>query len=688
MKRLKLGFFLTLIHATLFAQTFQMEKQEFRSSGVTEFISEYEIYNLDLQSLSRSLTQTNGSDIALISDDFSLEMQLVTNDLLGEDFKIRALRASGEEILSYNDQHTYIAYLENDPSIGYRFFVSDNFIQGKFSSKGKTYRIESINNYEKGIDRNTVVIYDVENRKDNDASGWCEDIHEGEHDHDDHNESQHGEITTTNRSMGCVSLGVSVAMDYLMFVDQGETLEGAMQFAISVLNDVEGDFDTQFDDQVEFYISELLVSCCEDCDPWSSTVNIFEFYQSFRDWAMYDSGFDNAYNFATIWTDRVFDTGAVGVASSNGVCNLNKYNAVRKFSTNPDKLRVMLSHEIGHGFGANHNYTQGGDCSPPGRDRMIMDPTVNPAAVTWSTGEEVCAINSVATINNKIASSDCFVSCGANPCDVVMNLVVTSQFSNYAEVSWEGSAGEYQIMLREEVTETLLLDETITGDPTIAFDADLLEALTNYVVIVRSVCGTDASDYKSALFRTTDLEFFLPIELLSFTGKEREGMVTLDWSTASEINNEYFEILRSNDGMYYEPIAKVMSKANSSTKQNYTLLDKEPFAGTNYYKLVQYDYDGNYEEFQAIVVNNTSGDREFALSLNSQTETEVSLHVTDDEASDVNLIIYDSNGRIVNNTRGSVNETYTIDTSHLNTGIYFAAARTKDSVETIKFLKY
>jgi len=686
MKRLKLGFFLTLIHATLFAQTFQMEKLELRSQGVNDQISSYEVYNLDLNSLSKSLDKNNGSDISLVSDGFSLGMQLVPNDILGEDFKIKALRSTGEETLNYKEQHTYIGYLEDDPSKSYRFYISENKIQGKFTQKGKTYRIESLNNYVRGAEKHNVVIYDVEERLDKNDSGWCEHIHEEGHEHEE--DSTKTEITTSNRSMDCVSLGVSVAMDYLMFVDQGETLEGAMQFAISVLNDVEGDYDTQFSDQIEFYISELMVSCCEDCDPWSETTNIFEFYQSFRDWAMYDSGFDNEHDFATIWTDRVFSTGAVGVASTNGVCNLNKYNAVRKFSNNPELLRVMLSHEIGHGLGANHNFSQGGDCSPPGRDRMIMDPAVNANAVTWSTGEEVCAINNVENINNKLATSDCFTSCGSNACEDVMDVTVSDLFSNYAEVSWVGTSGEYRVLLREEITEELILDELIIGASYIVLDASIIQSMTKYVVSVKAVCGSSESDYKSAIFKSSNIEFFLPIELLNFTAKERNGEVELEWATASEVNNEYFEVLRSSDGSTYKPLGRVESLGNANTEQNYTLLDKEPLTGTNYYKLVQYDLDGRYEEFQAIVVNIKTNDRDFELKLNSQTETQISLEVTNNEDSKVDLIIYNANGKIVNNTRGSVNETYTIDTSNLMTGIYFAAARTKDSVETIKFMKY
>jgi len=614
-----------------------------------------------------------------------LEMQLVPNDVLGENFQIKALKSTGVETIPYQGQHTYIGYPADNPSTAYRFYISGNKIQGKFVYKNKTYRIESYNNYERSVDKNTVLVYNIEDRLDKEESGWCEEIHEEGHE-DEVNDPMHTEASS--RSMACVSMGVSIAMDYLMFVDQGEDLEATMQFAVTILNDVEGNFDTQFNDQIEFYISELLVSCCEECDPWSSTTDVFEFYQSFRDWALFDSGFDNEYDFASLWTDRVFSTGAVGVASTNGICNLNRFNGLRKFTTNPDKLRVMVAHEIGHGLGANHNYAHGGDCTPPPRDRMIMDPVATATAVTWSTGEEVCAVNNVENINEKLATSDCFDACGANTCEDVTDIEVTQVFSNYALVKWEGISGEYRIQLREETSEDYIFDDNIFEATSIIFGDEELDALTTYVVLVKSVCGTSESDIKSAIFTTPSNEINLPIELLNFTAEKQGDRVQLDWVTSTEINNDYFTIMRSTNGFDFEEIGRVSSYGNATFDQSYTYDDLEPLLGTNYYKLVQYDIDGRFEEFQAIVVNIDASERDFALNVKSQTESQISLQVSNGIESSVDLIIYDSTGKIVNNSRGGVNETYTIDTSNLMTGIYFAAARSKDGMKTIKFLKY
>jgi hypothetical protein len=87
----------------------------------------------------------------------------------------------------------------------------------------------------------------------------------------------------------------------------------------------------------------------------------------------------------------------------------------------------------------------------------------------------------------------------------------------------------------------------------------------------------------------------LPIELTAFTGTYTNNAVRLDWTTASEKNNDFFELLRSTDGTNFEVIATLDSKApygNSNYIINYEYNDNEPLGGIIYYQLKQTDYDG------------------------------------------------------------------------------------------------
>ena len=86
----------------------------------------------------------------------------------------------------------------------------------------------------------------------------------------------------------------------------------------------------------------------------------------------------------------------------------------------------------------------------------------------------------------------------------------------------------------------------------------------------------------------------MPIELVDFT-VEREGEVALiKWETATEINNDYFTLERSKDGVAYEVIAVIQGAGNSSNEIEYRFIDEFPLTGISYYRLKQTDYNGNY----------------------------------------------------------------------------------------------
>lgn len=95
----------------------------------------------------------------------------------------------------------------------------------------------------------------------------------------------------------------------------------------------------------------------------------------------------------------------------------------------------------------------------------------------------------------------------------------------------------------------------------------------------------------------------LPIELISFYGVcEAEGN-TLYWSTASEINNDYFSLERSDDGLEFVQIAEVPGAGNSLELINYDQFDKRRTAETAYYRLKQTDFNGEYEYSEIIAVH-------------------------------------------------------------------------------------
>lgn len=94
----------------------------------------------------------------------------------------------------------------------------------------------------------------------------------------------------------------------------------------------------------------------------------------------------------------------------------------------------------------------------------------------------------------------------------------------------------------------------------------------------------------------------LPIELISFSAQLRNNEVEINWSTASETNNDYFTIERATNLEHFKPIHKEKGKGTTKEKSNYKALDPAPLSGRSYYRLKQTDFDGkfSYSELRVI----------------------------------------------------------------------------------------
>ena len=96
----------------------------------------------------------------------------------------------------------------------------------------------------------------------------------------------------------------------------------------------------------------------------------------------------------------------------------------------------------------------------------------------------------------------------------------------------------------------------------------------------------------------------LPIELISFDGHEHEGCNHLDWSTASEANTDRYDIEWSRDAYVWDVIGTLPAAGNSNMTLSYNFIDASPLPILNYYRLVQYDWDGVFEIFGPIAIDN------------------------------------------------------------------------------------
>lgn len=178
----------------------------------------------------------------------------------------------------------------------------------------------------------------------------------------------------------------------------------------------------------------------------------------------------------------------------------------------------------------------------------------------------------------------------------------------------------------------------------------------------------------------------LPVELVDFTADAGANFVTLNWTTASELNNFGFEVLKSVDGVNFSKVGFVNGNGTTDAEIDYTYADEGLAAGTYYYKLKQIDYDGNYEYSGVVEAVVTAGG--FNLSQNYPNPFNPTTSISFDIPSKahVELLITNTLGQVVETlvSREMVpgHHSVTFDAGKLSSGTYFYTLKAGNQVMT------
>ncbi|MBK6340946.1 MAG: T9SS type A sorting domain-containing protein [Bacteroidetes bacterium] len=179
----------------------------------------------------------------------------------------------------------------------------------------------------------------------------------------------------------------------------------------------------------------------------------------------------------------------------------------------------------------------------------------------------------------------------------------------------------------------------------------------------------------------------LPIELIYFDATcDKEGYVDLNWSTASELNNDYYTIERSRDAVSFEQVKEVDAAGNSGNILAYNEKDESPILGTSYYRLKQTDLDGSFSFSKIVRVDCTTGGDESINVFYADGEGIVStIFINNGER--FNFSIYDDLGRIIYEEKRNIGEGFSrnlLNNKDLATGIYFVTAQSENRRVSVK----
>lgn len=178
----------------------------------------------------------------------------------------------------------------------------------------------------------------------------------------------------------------------------------------------------------------------------------------------------------------------------------------------------------------------------------------------------------------------------------------------------------------------------------------------------------------------------LPVELLQFNGKWEGEDIRLYWSTASEHNNNYFEVERSRDGIHFTSIGKVFGVGNSTRINTYEFYDTEPTPGINYYRLVQYDFDGTSSFSRIIALSASATNYQlFTVVPNPSSDHFTVLFAPD--FTGASLTITDALGKMVYTGKVEAGTNSLEVGGYLSKGMYILHATTATQSESKRIIK-
>ena len=174
----------------------------------------------------------------------------------------------------------------------------------------------------------------------------------------------------------------------------------------------------------------------------------------------------------------------------------------------------------------------------------------------------------------------------------------------------------------------------------------------------------------------------LPVELLSFEATKIKRTVELNWKTATEINNDYFEIQHSENTKDWELIGIVDGNGNSNEIISYNFTHQNPNNGVNYYRLKQVDFDGkfSFSQIKSVTIGNTKHIEIYPNPSNGL------IHITN-ITSNSKIELLDMNSRVINIDVQYNDGEAILNLDRLPKSIYFIRVISSNRVETYRVIK-
>jgi hypothetical protein len=296
---------------------------------------------------------------------------------------------------------------------------------------------------------------------------------------------------------------------------------------------------------------------------------------------------------------------------------------------------------------SNNSSFQGGGPNYGGAISVGRGATVNITNCTFTNNSVTNSGNGGAiAINTSFAGSGTTATVNLTTCTFTGNTSTSSGNHLYARV---GSSNAATFNINECTFSSSGQDIRNANTATINLQNSGNPSKTGTVNTINTTAPVTSAVTSCPVLQGSCYGVILPVEFIDFSGSCEKTHAKLEWSTASEHNNDFFTIERAGSNAVFYELTQVEGALNTTQKTDYVFADYYAEEGLNYYRLSQTDVNGASRELKTISVNNnclTGSGLDLSSSYNS-TNNSINLGYKFDHNQVLEATVYNAMGQLV-----------------------------------------